>query len=101
MEFYEDDAYLNPHFLPIELGDIFQKDGAAGKKYMLLAQPSDLMVRPTGLRKLKEGFLVEIIDGEPKDPNSHAELEYFDPEQPTKYFVSFKKAYAIKLEVLD
>lgn len=103
IEYYEDDAYLNPHCLPIELGDIFQKENG-GKRYILLGQPCDLMVRSDGTRHhlIKEALLAEITAKVPKDINSHAELEYFDADDPkTKYFANFKSACAIKLDVLD
>lgn len=102
LEMYEDDEALNPYLLPLELGDIFEKAGESPKKYILLAQPCDLMVRSEGERHfaMNEGLLAEIVSGD-VDPRSHTELQYFDSSGNTKYFVSFKKGFAIKLHVLD
>jgi hypothetical protein len=45
-ELYEFDDYINKNHLPLDLGDIFEKtEGNSTKKYILLAQPCDLMVR--------------------------------------------------------
>jgi len=47
-ELYMDADYINGLHLPIELGDIFEYTSGNGntKKYVLLGQPCDLMVRP-------------------------------------------------------
>ena len=47
-ELYENPSYINKNHLPIELGDIFKK---GSKKYILLAQPCDLMIRSNGKRE--------------------------------------------------
>ena len=59
LERYELAEYLNSHYIPIELGDIFQKMGDSAKRYVLLAQPCDLMVRTDGKRNpfINEGVL--------------------------------------------
>jgi hypothetical protein len=102
MELYEDGEYLNPYCLPIELGDIFEKSGDVPKRYVLLSQSCDLMVRPDGERYFAttEGLLAEIVKGD-MDRRSHAELQYFDSQHAAQYFVSFKKVFAIRLFVLD
>jgi hypothetical protein len=54
-ELYENPDYLNKNHLPIELGDIFEKtDSASSKKYILLAQSCDLMIRGNGCRARTE-----------------------------------------------
>lgn len=101
IELYEDAEYLNPLFMPIDLGDIFDKSGGT-KKFILLSQACDLMVRSTGERHfaMTEGLFAEIVKGD-QDLRTHAELQYFDPNHKDKYFVSFKKVFSIRLFVLD
>jgi hypothetical protein len=102
IELYEDPEYLNPYFMPIELGDIFEESGTESHKYILLSQACDLMVRPKGNRHIAmtEGLLAEVVKGN-QDVRTHAELQYFDPNHRDKYFVSFKSVFTIRLFVLD
>ena len=78
LERYELAEYLNAHYVPIELGDIFQKTGDSAKRYVLLAQPCDLMVRTDGKRNpfINEGVLAEIVTGPMDDRDSHGELQF-------------------------
>jgi hypothetical protein len=100
-ELYNED--INSLYLPIELGDIFEKTDTTNKrKFVLLGQPCDLMVRNEGQRDshVVEGILVEIVPTLP--PNSRGyELPYFDKDTGGKSFVSFRNTYNIKLWVLD
>lgn len=64
-------AVVNNMHAPLACGDIFAKATAGGsqvpKKYALLCQPCDLMVRDDGSSKGKEAFFVEVStvkDGE-------------------------------------
>ena len=76
-ESYESDEELNRCHLPIELGDIFE-DTASHQRYILLAQPCDLMVRGTGKRSYEDrkhgrtGALAELIVN-PGDEDSNRE----------------------------
>ena len=109
MEMYERHEYLNSLHMPIELGDIFQQTN--GKKYILLAQPCDLMVRSDGKRHhaVTEVTLAGIVDAMPKKKSSseivghdaHYELQYFDETSGVSRFVSFRKAHTVRLFVLD
>lgn len=47
-ELFESCELLNSHHLPVDLGDIFET--SKGQRYILLAQPCDLMVRSNGRR---------------------------------------------------
>ena len=51
-ESYESDDELNQFHVPIELGDIFERD-SNGQRYILLVQPCDLMVRPKWKAQLR------------------------------------------------
>ena len=46
-EVYEDAEYLSRLHTPIELGDLFRKENGS-KRFVLVAQPCDLMVRNDG-----------------------------------------------------
>ena len=84
-ELYQDTGYLNASLLPIELGDIFELTKGKRPKYILLAQPCDLMVRPkTGNRKktVTHVVLARITTREPdlSQVAYHYELPYFDSD---------------------
>jgi hypothetical protein len=97
LEIYDDSAYLNALHLPIELGDIFEKQG--GKQFILIGPPCDLMVRSKGQRteSIKEVVLAEVTTEERR--NVTWELPYFSRVE--KHYVDFKKAFSVKLFGLD
>lgn len=113
LELYENSDYINNLRMPIELGDIFDvKLQNNLKRFILIAQPCDLMVRTSGKRKqtMTEVTFAEIIGlediqrkdekGDPLDQDAFFELPYF-AEDRTKRFVSFQKKYSIKLSIID
>jgi hypothetical protein len=103
LERYEDGDYLNSHLTPIDTGDIFDKTGPSSKRYILLAQPCDLMVRSDGMRHhtVKEAVLAEIVSGDFGNSEGYAELQFLDVGISKPSFVSFRKTHAVKLSVLD
>jgi len=110
LEYYEDEKHVNCLQMPIESGDIFEnykKDGTPGKKYILLAQPCDLMVRAKYPNKGKrardfhEGILFEIDNKPGEDDDSSYELKYFDEDSRNSMYINFKKKYHILLCILD
>jgi len=100
MDWYEDAADLNAHNVPISLGDIFEKPG--GKRFVLLAQPCDLMIRSDGKRAygLSEVYLAEIFKSE-EHHDGEFELKYFDQNDGTSHFVRFGFRHAVFLDMLD
>lgn len=103
LELYESGEYLNSHFIPIDVGDIFQKTGDSNKQYILLAQSCDLMVRTDGKRNpfINEALLAEIVVGPIKDRDGHGELQFLDEHDKAQFFVSFKRTHSVKLSILD
>jgi hypothetical protein len=103
LELYESSEYLTAHFIPIDVGDIFQKTGESNKEFILLAQSCDLMVRADGKRNpfINEALLAEIVHGPIKDRDGHGELQFLDEHDKVQYFVSFKRTYSVKLVILD
>ena len=75
---------LNRFHTPIELGDIFEKE-PNGKRYILLVQPCDLMVRSDGKRSYDDrlgrtGTIVELVVAAEKQKESWGELPFYDDE---------------------
>lgn len=102
-ELYEFDDHINKNHLPLELGDIFERvDGDSIKKYILLAQPCDLMVRGNGKRQpeLHRVPLAEVVSREDK-PHYSEELPYFDPSSSRKWFVKLKTVHFVRGCLLD
>lgn len=106
-ELYEEGAYINRLHLPIDLGDIFQKtDGNSLKKFILLAQPCNLMVRadaPKGKRAhdFNEVVLAEIVNKPGKSSDSYYELLYLDETSGNSNYVDFRKTHTVLLCILD
>ena len=100
LEMYEDSAYINALHLPIELGDIFERNG--GRLFMLIAPPCDLMVRSKGRRldSMKEAILAEIID-EVSDERLSVTWELPQFDKTTKRYIDFKKTFSVRLSGLD
>jgi hypothetical protein len=108
LELYENPEFINRSFLPIELGDIFEKtEGNKAKKprYILLAQPCDLMVRSkTGTRKktMSRVVLARIGTSRPTiTEDAYYELRYFDAENGESGYVNFTDTYLVSLDALD
>lgn len=120
IELYEDATYLNKHFAPIDLGDIFEVargPGAPSKQFILLAQPCDMMVRhddPKGERKhgVTEGVFLEVLTDEPTvegqqpkpkvkyDPILMYRLDYYQ-KTGEHANVDFSTARGVNLTILD
>lgn len=105
-ELYEHKDYINKNHLPLELGDIFERtDSNIDKKYILLAQPCDLMVRGKGEREpeLKRIPLVELvaIENENKIPKYSEEMPYFDESPSRRWFVKLKAVHFLRSCILD
>lgn len=102
-ELYELDDHINKNHLPLELGDIFEQvDGNSPKKYILLCQPCDLMVRGDGKRH-PDLFRVPLVEVVPADKTPHysEEMPYFDMSPSKKWFVKFKAVQFVRGNLLD
>lgn len=102
-ELYESGDHINQHYLPLELGDIFERVGAdSTKKYILLAQPCDLAVRSKGERepKLHRVPLAEVAWAE-KAPKYAEEMPYFDESPKKAFYVKLKMVYYVRICILD
>ncbi len=92
-ELYDDK--INEYLCPLKSGDIFEK---GTKKYILLAQPCDLMIREDGKRAFDDYRcfvnLIEITSKESENP-----LKYYNSEEPL--YIHFSQAYKVELDILD
>lgn len=105
-ELYVPATFLNNNFLPLELGDIFEKTNKGSiNKHILLAQPCDLMVRNDGKRNAIHVPIAEVVCREktsdfiPK--NSWIELEYFDESPDKIWYIKLESIHYIDIDVLD
>jgi hypothetical protein len=100
-ELYEFNDHINKNHLPIDLGDIFERAGSE-KKYILLAQPCDLMVRGDGKRhpELHRVPLAEVVSTDTR-PNYSEEMPYFDASPTRKWFVKLKAIHFVRVCILD
>jgi hypothetical protein len=102
-ELYELDDHINKNHLPLELGDIFERVGGnSTKRYILLAQPCDLMVRADGKRhpELHRVPLAEVVPSE-KTPSYSQEMPYFDTSPSKRWFVKLKTVHFVRGCLLD
>ncbi len=102
-EMYESDGHINKNHLPIEIGDIFERVGAEStKRYVLLAQPCDLMVRNDGKRhpELQRVPLAEVACTD-KAPYHSEEMPYFGTSPKEKWHAKFKLVYFVRPYILD
>ena len=104
-ETYEFADQLNPFYVPIELGDVFEQ-ASNGQRYILLAQPCDLMVRGSGKRSYdakcgRTGTLVELAIAQQRARDSWGEIPYYNEETGEPAFANFAKAHQAQLAVVD
>ena len=105
-ETYESDETLNRFYCPLELGDIFET--AAGRQYILLTQPCDLMVRQSGKRNYddkygRSGALVELVadHATKRAKESWQKVPFYNPETGAPAYADFVKVHHVQLTVLD
>ena len=93
LEDYEESENINKYYMPIDLGDIFEKPG--GKQFILVGQPCDLMGRLDGKR---DHSVSEITTSRiEKRPTAFHELRHFDSQSGEGVYVSFNKKHNDKL----
>jgi hypothetical protein len=68
-ERYRDIAMVNRRHLPIDLGDVFRigpPGGGKKRKYVLVTQACDLMVRSEGGRQVTHGVMLGVSESKPQ-----------------------------------
>ena len=107
-ENYDSADELNRFHVPIEIGDIFEKISTE-RRYILLAQPCDLMVRAGGKRAYENdkhgrtAALVELVlDNDSENTkDSWGELPFYDEDTGKPAFANFAKVHQVLLAALD
>ena len=99
-ELYEDKAHLAAVSAPIELGDLFEKE-ESGKSFIVVAQPCDLMIRPSGRREPELPYvtLLPIVSGKPDDARVGFELPAFRDN--ASWWVHLGRPSLVPIEALD
>lgn len=113
LEMYEEGEDLNPHFLPIELGDVFAIGlGEECRLFVLLGQPCDLSLRPPKIegtevctRNLSSPWLVQLVKHGKKGPDrnslvAHYPLHYYQ-EDFGPMWADFRTAVPTPMDLLD
>lgn len=103
-ELYENSEHLGVCRLPLELGDIFVKTGSTSSKaYILLAQPCDLMIRPSGKRSPEVQYfpLAEIAQFDGKVETLSPKIPYFGETPDKEFVVKLKRIHYVNPDILD
>lgn len=101
-EYYFDRTYINTPHLPLEAGDVFERPGH-NDRYILLAQPCELMVRGAGGRAYDAGKMVPLclIKDEPASDESQSyELPCWHEKGESGY-VHFSRIHYVRVSMLD
>ncbi|KSV76016.1 hypothetical protein N185_16340 [Sinorhizobium sp. GW3] len=109
-EVWESEALINSGFAQLACGDVFEFDrteqktrSASPRRFVLLAQPCDITLRPSGKRDIQTAVLAPIKrknEGKKKDDN---EKEYTLPFvlNGEKWVCDLRDATPVKLDILD
>lgn len=103
-EVFFEGAGLNKLHAALACGDVFDADG--GKRYLLLAQPCDLMVRKNGERRAEVCLLVSIGDlPEISGARPFPDYRFYELKgvfgNDKKLVIDFTKLFVADLSVLD
>ena len=98
-DLYDEGDHLSAISAPIELGDVFERDG--GKFFIVVDQPCDLMVRNEGDRSPKLPFvtLLPVVSDSPSDPCTAFELQAFREGESS--WVLLSRPSVVPCEALD
>lgn len=100
-EVFDAKDYLNPIHSPLRCGDIFEHTEDE-TRYVLLAQPCDLMVRGNGNRRREEAEFAKLNIGKVKSntPASLFEIENMEIDG-RPWVIDFRTAFSIDLRLLE
>lgn len=103
-ELYYEGAYINKNHLPLEAGDVFDR-GDDREKYILLAQPCDLMIRGAMGRAYDSESVkmvhLCVIKNEPANGIGQSYELPFWKEDGSSAFVHFPQVHMIRVSILD
>ena len=102
-EIYDSGEHINGLHLPTEVGDLLIRE--SGKRYVVVAQPCDLMVRSGGLRapELTHVLVAELAPGAAPGDELFAEfkLPYFDEASGAAALVRLARPTFVRALILD
>ena len=103
LEWYETAEDVNGQLMPTDLGDIYQIHDKRNKRFILVAQPCDLIVRSSGKRNgyTDHGLLLEMIPsaGKKISPATAYSLEFYGDT--SDWHVNLRAAHYVDLNILD
>jgi len=105
-EVFDDGEYVNALHSPLRCGDIFCHT-ENGKRYIMLAQPCDLVVRGErgpdfGKRRRDEAEFVLLEQGDPGEAKRESNFVIGGVgDHGESWLVNFREAFSVNLRVLD
>lgn len=91
---------LNPACAPLSCGDVFVRSGSSDV-FLLLGQPCDLMVRPTGFRATHEAIFVRVEKHEGESQAFHYLLQALPLQSVDQWRLDLRKWASVNLRLLD
>jgi len=104
-EVLEEGAPLNQLHAPLACGDVFESQTEPSRRYIILAQPCDLMVRKNGERRNDVGLLVQVVEMDVMPATSSDVGRYYDIKGvfgfDKMWRVDFQKITVVDTSVMD
>jgi len=104
-EVLEEGAPLNQLHAPLACGDVFESQTEPSRRYIVLAQPCDLMVRKNGERRNDVGLLVQVVEMDVMPATSPDVGRYYDIKGvfgfDKMWRVDFQKITVVDTSVMD
>ncbi|MDM0071643.1 hypothetical protein [Variovorax sp. J31P207] len=105
LEVWESDHLVNKGCSPLACGDVFDMDsqgGAPAQRFILLAQPCDVTLRPSGDRDAEAGFLVLLKPLATIDtPANQKQIRLPFLLDGKQWVCELRKTTSIRLDLLD
>lgn len=100
-ELYEDGEFINKYHYPLSLGDVFRNE-ENGNRFILIAQPCDLMVRGNGKRAGRDHVVLAKVKNTNSTNNVPCfKLQFFGSEGNETQWVWYRDCMTVPLECLD
>lgn len=110
LEVWESDDLLNGSYTPIACGDVFESDAlevpsnAAVRRFVLLGQPCDIGVRPSGKRQQEIAYFVPLKKKSSSSASKEAKLKEAALQfslDGSQWVCDFREAGPVQLRILD
>lgn len=104
-EVLEEGSPLNELHAPLACGDVFESQTQPSRRYIFLAQPCDLTVRPDGERRNEVGLLAQVSEADLLTSASPSAGRYYDIKgvfgSDKMWRVDFQKITVVDTSVVD